>query len=806
MIPQSARPRLPAIPGEGVGRCPPRLGRIADVEHRQLQAEDTAGGRIDVAADAEEPGGVERLEIGREAGHFELADDLRPGRVGQIDDKQRIDLLERAHVGDVADEPAGIDPLPPGKPLDSADGDEIPVRLPEDKHPRGGIGEVPVAAVAPVRRCHTEKAVVFIERELVERRPRHGPHRHQRHARGAEIEVVDVRRQAGVAGIPPAPPIGSRDVEPGRRGVDRAGDPGHARRRFRPDRVVGDVELDHRQQGGRLEVEGHPGVVNGNELAGSRGARGRGDGVGRQGLILPRLLEPGPVGSRILVDILRCTGGGEVDRREDRRDQPISIGEGHRIGGDRRGWVGRSALHRHERRRGDVEVVLGDDKHAAVDLAGILEPAVEGRLLEDLGRGRIGDVDHGDDDLGLPLEPPAPPAGDPGKRGLRAGFATGTDPGVLLRNDRQPAAAEEQRSLVAVDRDVARHREGSGRPGADDVDAIAGEHIERSAVGLDDIPFVDAGDLVVRAGEVAVACGGRGAQTGGRDIPISDGIRDRPPRCRLPELSPPLLHGGVEIPVLELVVARHSAKRIGALVADQLLAGGEPHLIDPLHAKELVDAGAADERVLPGAAAERVEAGVATDSVVAGAADEGVVAVAPLDPIVTTAAVERVVPRSTLNVVGRVPPLDRVVPRAPHEPGADLCVAGDVDRDRVVAAAPEEMDHAHRRLAARADNSAVDGGPQERGIARVAIDDDRVVEVPLHLVAGDPPQGGADVGRHREAGLERFKHRKESRSRSPWRAAGSPPARHRLGRKSTGGCHGGPRRGKENGNTIPQVG
>ena len=451
------------------------------------------------------------------------------------------------------------------------------------------------------------------------------------------------------------------------------------------------------------------------------------------------MLEPGPVGGRILVDILRRAGGGEVDRREDRRDQPIGIGEGHRIGGDRRGWIGRSALHRHQRRRGNAKVVLRHDKHAAVDLAGILEPAIEGRLLENLGRGRISDVDDGDDDLRLPLEPPAPPAGDPGKRGLRASFAAGADPAILLRDHRQPAAAEEQRPLVTGNRNVARHCDGSGGPGTDDVDAVTGEHIERSAVGLDDIPFIDAGDLVVRAGEVGVACGWRGAQTGGRDIPISDGIRDRPPRRRLPELAPPLLHGSVEIPALELLGAGHGLERIGGLVADQLLAGGEPHLIDPLRAVELVDAGAADERVLPGAAAECVAAGVATERVVADAADEGVVAVAPLDPIVTTAAVDRVVPWSTLNVVGRVPPLDRVAPRATHEPAADLRVAGDVDRDRVVAAAPEDMDHAHRRLAAGADDGAVDGGPQHRGIGRVAIDDDRVVEVSLHLIAGDPP-------------------------------------------------------------------
>ena len=163
MIPQGARPRLPAIPGEGVGRCPPRLGRVADIEHRELQAENAAGGRIDVAADTEEVGGVERLEIGGEAGHFQLADDLRPGGIGQIDDKQRVDLLEGAHVGDVADEPAGIDPFPLCEILDRADGDEISVRLSEDKHPRGGIGEVPIAAAAPIRRRHAQKAVVLIE-------------------------------------------------------------------------------------------------------------------------------------------------------------------------------------------------------------------------------------------------------------------------------------------------------------------------------------------------------------------------------------------------------------------------------------------------------------------------------------------------------------------------------------------------------------------------------------------------------------------------------------------------------------------
>ena len=728
-----------------------------------MQAENAAGGRIDVAADAEEVGGVERLEIGGEAGHFQLADDLRPGGIGQIDDKQRVDLLERAHVGDVADEPAGIDPFPLGEILDRADGDEISVRLPEDEHTRGGIGEVPIAAAAPIRRRHAQKAVVLIERELIERRPCHGAHRHQRHTRRGEIKVVDVRRHAVVAGIPPAPPIGRRHIEPGRRGVDRASDPDDARRRFRPGRVVGDVELNDRQQRGRLEVEGNPGVVDGDELAGGRRARGCGDGVGRQSMVGPRLLEPGPVGRRVLVDIHRPSRRDDVDRGEDCRDSSIGIGEAHRIGGERWGRSAVGALERQQGGGGDVEVVLGDDEHAAVDLAGILEPAVEGRLFEDLRRRRVGDVDHGDDHLRRPL-PRAPPPEAPDHR-VRC--PVDRCPAVFLRDHRQPAAAEEERPLVAFDRDVARHREGSGGPGADDVDAVTGDHKQRPAVGLDDIPLVDAGDLVVRAGVVGVAGGWRGAQTGGRDNSIPDGIRNRPPWHRLPELCAPLLHGRVEIPALELIGAGDGAERIGALVADQLLASGEAHLIDPLHAKELVDAGAANERVLPGAAAERVAAGVAQERVIAVAANDRVVAGPPLDRIVTAAAVERVVPRSPLDMVSSVPPLERVVSDAPHEPGANLRVAGDVDRDRVVAAATEDMDHAHRRLAARADDGAVDGGPQDRGIARVAVDNDRVVELPLHPVAGDPPQGGADVGRHREACLERFKHRKQPRSRSP---------------------------------------
>ena len=153
MVPEGGRPRLPAIAREGVGRGPLRIGGIADIEDRELQAAHAAGVRIDVAADAEQVRGVERVQVGRETRHLQLANDPRPRRICQIDDEQRIDLPERAHIATIADEANRVDPFPRGEPGDAADRLQV----------AGGRGERVDAAGGPVAesisRRHAQQAV-----------------------------------------------------------------------------------------------------------------------------------------------------------------------------------------------------------------------------------------------------------------------------------------------------------------------------------------------------------------------------------------------------------------------------------------------------------------------------------------------------------------------------------------------------------------------------------------------------------------------------------------------------------------------
>jgi hypothetical protein len=59
----------------------PGVGRVADVEQRELHAAVAGGVGVDVAAEAEEQVVADRVEVGREAGDRQLPGDAG-GRVG----------------------------------------------------------------------------------------------------------------------------------------------------------------------------------------------------------------------------------------------------------------------------------------------------------------------------------------------------------------------------------------------------------------------------------------------------------------------------------------------------------------------------------------------------------------------------------------------------------------------------------------------------------------------------------------------------------------------------------------------------
>ena len=242
VVPLGLRPGFPAGAGEGGGRRALGLGRIAHVEHRKLESAHLSRRGIDVAADAEQVRRIERMEVGRVAGHLELAGHTRGRGVGQIDDEQRVDLAERAHVSHVADEADRVDPLTLGQTRDAADRPQVAPRGLEHVHAARGL-----VAEASGRR-HAEQAVgALVERKLVERESRYGPHRHERDGHLLQVERVDVRRRIDVGRVPPRAEVRRRHVEGRRRCRDlpgHAGDRGHG---IGAGDVVTHFERHHRQ-------------------------------------------------------------------------------------------------------------------------------------------------------------------------------------------------------------------------------------------------------------------------------------------------------------------------------------------------------------------------------------------------------------------------------------------------------------------------------------------------------------------------------------------------------------------------------
>src|SRR4029453_15206488 len=91
--------RLGVGAGQLVLRQPYRVGQVTDVEQRDLCAGGPALGG-GVLPDADQPGGVGRVQVGRVARDLQLALDGRPGRVTEVQCVQRVGLAERHHVAD----------------------------------------------------------------------------------------------------------------------------------------------------------------------------------------------------------------------------------------------------------------------------------------------------------------------------------------------------------------------------------------------------------------------------------------------------------------------------------------------------------------------------------------------------------------------------------------------------------------------------------------------------------------------------------------------------------------------------------
>ena len=116
-----------------------------------------------------------------------------------------------------------------------------------------------------------------------------------------------------------------------------------------------------------------------------------------------------------------------------------------------------------------------------------------------------------------------------------------------------------------------------GRQRVEDVDAVTGEHEEMFAVGFHEVALVDAGDLVVGAREITRRGRTARRRSGRHSTCIAHGDSPIPPRPGIfSELAAPLGHRRIDVPRLELVEVVGQPERIGAFVADELLACGEP--------------------------------------------------------------------------------------------------------------------------------------------------------------------------------------------------------------------------------------
>src|SRR5687768_2483037 len=100
------------------------MREVADVEERDRRAPVRA---VVVTADADRQQirFAERMDVRREAGDLELADELRRLVVAQVDGEQRVDVAERDDERFVLEEARAHDALALRDPADVTDGLEV---------------------------------------------------------------------------------------------------------------------------------------------------------------------------------------------------------------------------------------------------------------------------------------------------------------------------------------------------------------------------------------------------------------------------------------------------------------------------------------------------------------------------------------------------------------------------------------------------------------------------------------------------------------------------------------------------------
>ena len=182
-----------ARPSDRQGADSLRIGRVGHVEQAELGAGRAAfvGG---VLADAEQQPVADGVEVGRVAGDLQFAGLHRVGGVGEIDHVERIDLTERDDIGELVDEPHGVDLLVLAEPADRRDLRQVVAVGSQHEHGRLALLAEPAPVVGGGG--HPQVAVELAHRELVEQASLHLARGDIGRRRAViEAELMDQRRR-----------------------------------------------------------------------------------------------------------------------------------------------------------------------------------------------------------------------------------------------------------------------------------------------------------------------------------------------------------------------------------------------------------------------------------------------------------------------------------------------------------------------------------------------------------------------------------------------------------------------------------
>ena len=133
-----------------------RVGHISHIEQRQLQPQLAALHRS-LAAQPDDGVVVVRVEVAREAGDLQLAQNPRVSWVGQVDDEERVHLPKRHHEQPRGQEAGREDALAWGDAVQLAQLPQVEVQAVHLVHRRPALH----------RRRHSQHCVVLVHRELV---------------------------------------------------------------------------------------------------------------------------------------------------------------------------------------------------------------------------------------------------------------------------------------------------------------------------------------------------------------------------------------------------------------------------------------------------------------------------------------------------------------------------------------------------------------------------------------------------------------------------------------------------------------